>query len=75
MKKQLHIIWYYLSYPLRMYFQEKVSLYKDLLSLINHPETLIVYQARGYGKTHRISQRKRLIEKLTSFINRWDFKE
>ena len=79
MKTLINNIWYYISYPLRLYFQERVSLYKELLLIIESVDNLLIIKARRMGMTEnnirRVFQRQLLISKLTRFINRWDFKE
>ena len=78
MKTLLNNTWYYISYPLRLYFQERVSLYKELLFIVKSADNLLIIKARRTGMTEnnirRVFQRELLIIKLTRFINRWDFK-
>lgn len=79
MKNLLNNIWYYLSYPLRLYFQERVSLCKELLVIVKSADNLLIIKARRTGMSEynmrRVFQRQLLISKLTRFINRWDFKK
>ena len=78
MKNLLNNTWYYISYPLRFYFQERVSLYKELLLIIESTNGLLFIKARrkGMAESNMLNtlKRARLISKLTRFINRWDFK-
>lgn len=78
MKNLLNNIWYYISYPLRLYFIERVSLYKELLFILESADNLLIIKARRTGMSEynmrRVFQRQLLISKLTRFINRWDFK-
>lgn len=78
MKNLLNNIWYYISYPLRLYFRERVSLYKDLLLIIESTSSNLFIKARRVGmsghNSRMVFERQLLISKLTRFINRWDFK-
>lgn len=78
MTKILLLIWYYISYPIRLYYRDRVSSYEFILQEIKLSYSTTTIKARRMGmcdiNSQRVIYKAYIIAKLQRFINNWKIK-